>query len=385
VGTRLIGDIAQALRGETILAGTIDSPAWLCDNPPFPATDVLPTSNALVHLPSWVDGKPEAIHKPTPTFFGAYSLDFPFDPNAPEPTQWLNFLDSIWSHDWDSQLYLQEWIGYLLTPDTSQQKIAAFIGAPRSGRGTIARVITKLIGPDNVANPTLAGLSSLFGGACLIGKPVAVVGDARLSYRSDAAIALERLLGISGEDSLAIPRKNRPDWEGRLPTRLMLISNELPKFPDQAGALAARLLLFKFTEYFHRREDLDLDVKLHAELPGILLWAIEGWKRLRQRGHFVQPPTGRELIDQMRDLGSPVGAFIRECCEIGPGFRTARPDLFGAWKNWCGDHNREPGSQEVFGRDLRSVNPYVGTSQPRDAKGKQYRAYEGIKLKTSTS
>ena len=73
----------------------------------------------------------------------------------------------------------------------------------------------------------------------------------------------------------------------------MLVSNELPKFPDQSGAMATRPLVFRFTESFLGREDKALDAKLEAELPGILLWAIEGWKRLRKRGHFLQPKPGR--------------------------------------------------------------------------------------------
>jgi putative DNA primase/helicase len=380
VGTRLIGDVAQAIRGETLLAGTVDPPAWLIDHPPFPAEDVLPTSNALVHLPSFVDGKAGAIAKPTPGFFCPYALDYPFNPDAETPVAWADFLASIWSHDPEAIDTLQEWMGHLLTPDASQQKIGVLIGPTRSGRGTISRVIRGLIGASNVASPTFSGLASHFGAACLIGKPVAIVGDARQSRQSDWAVALERLLMISGEDAIVIDRKNRPAWEGKLPTRLMLISNELPHFPDQSGALAGRFLLLRFTESFLGKEDRTLDAKLQAELPGILLWAIEGWKRLRNRGRFLQPKSGQDLIDQMRDLSSPVGAFIRERCEIGPGNMIPRTDLFQAWKDWCLDRNREPGSEESFGRNLRTACPHLGVTQPRDAQGKRFRAYEGIRL-----
>lgn len=381
VGTRLIGDIANAIRGETLLPGSVDSPAWLIPDPPFPAADVLPTANGLVHLPSFVEGKPRAIVKPTPEFFCPYALDYGFDADAEIPVAWAGFLASVWPDDMESIETLQEWLGYLITLDTSHQKIGLFIGPPRSGRGTISRVISKMIGPDNVASPTFSGLASHFGAACLIGKPVAIVGDARQSKKSDWAIALERLLMISGEDRIEIDRKNRTSWSGKLPTRLMLISNELPTFLDQSGALASRFLLFRFAESFLGREDKQLDAKLEAELPGILLWAIEGWKRLRDRGHFLQPESGQGMLDQFRDLASPVGAFVREKCEVKAGRMTARSDIFQAWKDWCLEMNREPGTEEVFGRNLRTVCPRLGTTQPRDKQGKQYRAYEGIGLK----
>jgi len=376
----LIGDIALAIGSETLLSGTVEPPAWLIENPPFPAVDALPTLNALVHLPGYVEGKPGAIVKPTPDFFCPYALDYGFNSKAPEIDALHKFLTSVWPADGESYLALQEWLGYLLTLDKSQHKMALLIGPPRSGRGTICRLIRKLIGASNVASPTLSGLATQFGAECLIGKPVAIIGDARQSNRSDWAVALERILGITGDDSMTIDRKNKTAWTGDLTTRLILVSNELPKFPDQSGAIATRPLVFKFTESFLGREDKDLDAKLEAELPSILLWAIEGWKRLHQRGHFLQPSAGKDLIDQLRDLSSPVGAFVRERCEIKAGNQVARSNLFKVWKDWCADKNREPGSEDTFGRNLRAVCPYLGMTQPYDAQGKRYRAYEGIGL-----
>jgi len=376
----LIGNIALAIGSKTLLSGTVEPPVWLIENPPFPATDVLPTLNALVHLPSYVEDKPGAIVKPTPDFFCPYALDYGFNPKAPEIDTLEKFLSSVWPSDGESYFALQEWFGYLLTLDKSQHKMAMLIGPPRSGRGTICRLTKKLIGPNNVANPTLSGLATPFGAECLIGKPVAIIGDARQSNRSDWAVALERILGITGDDSMTIARKHKADWTGDLTTRLILVSNELPKFPDQSGAIATRPLVFKFTESFLGREDKDLDAKLQAELPSILLWAIEGWKRLRQRGGFLQPAAGKDLIDQLRDLSSPVGAFVRERCEVKAGNRIARSELFQAWKDWCVDRNRESGSDDAFGRNLRTVCPHLGMTQPRDKAGKKYRAYEGIGL-----
>lgn len=380
VGTHLIGDIALAIGSETLLSGRVDPPVWLIDNPPFPAANVLPTLNALVHLPSYVEGKAGAIVKPTADFFCPYALDYGFNPKAPEPHELALFLTSVWPKDGESFLAFQEWLGYLLTLDKSQHKMALLIGPPRSGRGTICRLIKKLIGASNVASPTLSGLATQFGAECLIGKPVAIIGDARQSNRSDWAVALERILGITGDDSMTIDRKNRTAWTGDLTTRLILVSNELPRFPDQSGAIATRPLIFKFTESFLGREDKALDAKLEAELPSILLWAIEGWKRLRQRGSFLQPSAGKDLIDQLRDLSSPVGAFVREKCEVKAGNLVARSELFQAWKDWCADRNRVAGNDATFGRNLAAAHPHLGFTQPYDKQGKRYRAYEGIKL-----
>ena len=112
---------------------------------PWPVDEILPARNALVHLPSSLDGAPWTI-PPTPRFFNAFALDYDFVPAASEPAEWLDFLDQIWGPDEESIACLQEWFGYLLTPDTRQQKILMMVGPKRSGRGTIARVLKALVG-----------------------------------------------------------------------------------------------------------------------------------------------------------------------------------------------------------------------------------------------
>jgi putative DNA primase/helicase len=59
------------------------------------------------------------------------------------------------------------------------QKIVFIIGPTRSGKGVTVRVLGQLIGSGNVAAPTLKSLSSNFGLAGQIGKPLAVIGDMR--------------------------------------------------------------------------------------------------------------------------------------------------------------------------------------------------------------
>jgi putative DNA primase/helicase len=383
VGTRLIGDTTLALASMTLLEGSVQAPAWLIEDPPFAdPVEVIPCRNALVHIPGLVAGDP-AIVEPSPAFFNTYALDFDFDRCAPEPTQWLEFLAKLWEGDQESIDTLQEWFGYCLTPDTSQQKILAMFGPKRSGRGTIARVLRALIGPENVAGPSLTSLAGNFGLAPLIGKPLAIISDARMSARTDHAVVVERLLMISGEDAMDIDRKHLDFWTGKLPTRLVLISNELPQLRDASGALPSRLILLKLTQSFLGKEDKNLSKKLLPELPGILLWAIEGWRRLNKRGYFLQPASGAAMVEQLEDIASPIGSFLRECYEIGAGFQTDVETIFAAWCSWCEAKKRQPGNEMSFGRDLRTVMPWIEIKRRRGGPGeKQYvRYYEGLGAK----
>src|SRR5262249_7513669 len=158
-------------------------------------------------------------------------------------------------------------------------KILMIVGPPRSGKGTIAKVMAALLGPESVVGTGFSTLAGSFGIEPLLGRSVAVLGDARLSGRADQAALVEWLLTTSGEDLVSVNRKNRPHWQGRLPTRLMLLANELPELRDSSLALANRLLIIELTHSFLDEEDVDLMRKLTPEMPGIFHWAVAGWRR----------------------------------------------------------------------------------------------------------
>ncbi len=254
-------------------------------------------------------------------------------------------------------------------------------GVPRPlGQVTVGRVFTQLLGAANVCAPTLSSLSTNFGLAPLIGKQLAIISDARLGSRADQHAITERLLSISGEDGITIDRKFLPGWTGRLPTRFLILTNELPRLADASGALASRFIVLTLQQSFYGKEDLGLTERLLAELPGIFNWCIEGWQRLQERGYFQPPASSKDAIDELYDLGSPVGAFIRECCNVGPGRTVECGVLFGRWKEWCSEQGRSrPGTLQTFGRDLRAAVPGLKTAQVRTKKGRT-RYYEGIGL-----
>ena len=83
----------------------------------------------------------------TPQFFNQTSVPFAYEPDAPAPTRWLQFLDELWPAEPDALKVLGEWFGYVISGRTDLQKIFLMIGPTRGGKGVIARVLTALVGP----------------------------------------------------------------------------------------------------------------------------------------------------------------------------------------------------------------------------------------------
>ena len=117
-----------------------------------------------------------------------------------------------------------------------------------------------------------------------------------------------------------------------------------------------------------------------GELPGILKWAIGGWRDLQKRGRFAQAAVGQKVIEELDNLASPTGAFVRDWCHLKPGLLVAVPDLYDAWCFWCEEQGiKRPGDIASFGRDLRAVVPALTTRQRRD-EGERVRKFIGINL-----
>lgn len=181
-----VDETLDALRSAAHLPTEIMPSAWLHQVGGPPPSDILPCANGLLRLSDMklLDHNSE--------YFCTSASPVAFAPHAAEPSDWLAFLSSVWDTDTQAIETLQEAFGYWLTTDTSQQKIFLLVGPKRSGKGTIARVLGGLLGKGNIAAPTLGSLGSNFGLAPLIGKPLAIISDARLSGRSDQAAIVER-------------------------------------------------------------------------------------------------------------------------------------------------------------------------------------------------
>lgn len=365
----------ESIKAFVHLPAATPCPSWLGNDGEMSPTpnEILACRSVLLHLPTM------QRLQPTPRFFTTCALDFDPDPTAAAPMAWYAFLHQLFDGDIESLDLLQEWFGYCLTGDTSQQKMLLIVGPKRSGKGTLARVLAKLIGVGNVSGPTTSSLAGPFGLQPLIGKSLAIVSDARF-HGENIATVVERLLCISGEDMLTIDRKNLTSVTLKLPTRFMFLTNEFPRLADASGALAGRFAILRLTESFYGHEDTGLTERLLSELPGILNWAVDGWKRLHERGHFVVPASVRDVVDEIEDLSSPVAAFVREECVVGPGQRAPVDVLYDAWRQWCDDEGRlAVTTKQTFGRDLAAA--VAGVSRRRGTGHRPF--YEGIALRGS--
>lgn len=341
------------------------------------ADDLIPMQNGILN------SRTRELLPRTPRLFNKYVLQFDYGPNPEMPVEWLAFLHSTFENDEQRIGLIQEMLGYLCTPDLSQQKMFYLIGLKRGGKGTITRLIDQLVGHENVGSTSLASLGGAFGLQSIADNPVVVMGDAASSGKTPEQ-AMERLLGIVGMDKVPVNRKNQKEISATLPGRFVVSANKLPMLPDSSGALRARILVIRFNQSFLGREDKQLGAKIAAELSGIFVWALDGLDRLRERGSFVQPDVGKEELAVYEEITSPELSFIEECCEVGPELRVPKEEMWRVWRVWH-EQNSHPlpiGGKGGLTQALTTHHPQIRgdakTSRAED--GSRQPAYSGITL-----
>ena len=381
VDTRAVREVEAALPSRGLLVQG-SAPQWLEENGPDPV-DIAPVANGLLHLPTG------ELRPSTPNYFTFTASPVRYDPSAQCPV-WNKFLAEIFRLnseseptpvvDWESIRTLRMYFGYLLSPDTRQQKLLFLYGPPRSGKGTIGRVMRALFGPENVAAPTLESLSGDHGLQNIAGKTVALITDMRVSRHKDSTRGLKTMLAIVGEDPTEVNPKNRAAFTAALATRIVIMANELPAFSDTANAFGARTIMLDMPRSFVGREDPGLTGRLLRELPGILAWAVQGARELRTRGHFDQPTTGEKHLGDLARMAAPLRCFIEERCRLEPDNWTANDAVWRAYKEWCDERRQRPIAYTRFFPSLKRLGLGLSIGRPRTHTGDRPRAVLGLAL-----
>jgi putative DNA primase/helicase len=378
--SRRVSEVLDALAATAQAQDVASMPAWLDGRTTRPPVgNVIAFTNGLLDVQQFVrDGAPVMLPL-TPSWFSTNCLPVRFDPAATYP-RWLEFLDDVLDGDAVRIRLLREFMGYLLTQSTVLQKLLLLIGPPRSGKGTVLRVIRRVVGEANTVSCSLITLAQQFGLMPLLNKTLAISGDVHLGRGADSILVLERLKSIVGEDAQMIERKHLDALASvKLNVRFVLAANEFPRLPDASAAMRSRMLPLPFYNSYEGREDRTIDQKLAPETAGILVWALSGLRDLSQRGEFVLPDASSDLLERFARLSSPVWGFVEDCCQVGPDQEVAVDALWAAWKTWCAENGNEPGSKATFGEHLRAAVPSVVRARPRKKDERVY-VYLGISL-----
>ena len=360
-----------------------DVPCWLTPGGerPDPAR-ILVFPNGMLDIEKCVRGD-FSLAPLTPEFFTVAVYPYEFDLSATCP-QWERFLSGIFADDGAKRSLLQEWFGYNLIPDNSYEKFMMLLGPPRAGKGTILEVLAHILGERQIVATTFRDYTRRFGLYPFIGKLAALIGDVSVGLNYDATEALNVLKRITGNDVVTIEQKGQDITQTciHLNTRFTMAANTMPRLPDFVRAIESRILTIQFLLTFAGREDYGLKERLKNEAPGILLWALDGLKRLRANKLFTLPTRHDQVLLRIRSELTPFAEFVDDCCDLGGGesFFVPQGRLYECWKVWASKNGELGHSIRWMVRVLTSLYPTCGFARHNLADGSRPKVFTGIKL-----
>ena len=380
-------DVQKALRGRDFPMATINNTITTVRR--FSTHDefkqnptIITFKNGCIDLQGWDMGLVDTTLLPHNRKYKSTSmLDFEFDPEAKCPV-FDNFLDQVFEGDKERARLLLMFLGYLLVYDYRFQKILSMVGKSRSGKGTIANnIIPALVGRDSFAATSLSSIAGDHGLASLRYAKVAVIGDAHHGVRDRIGRAKEMLLNISGNDYVSINPKGKDEITMQVPARIVMSSNEQPRFADGMDALANRYLILPFNKSFAGKEDPLLATKLKAEMSGIFNRALEGLIDLGTTGHFVEPEASKPKREETLMIQNPEAFFNQKFLihTKDENDRVAIREVYDAYCQFCHEMDRKPADKKWFGRRLNENVDELKVGRMLKEDGR-HKAYIGLKV-----
>jgi len=278
-----------------------------------------------------------------------------YDKNAKCPI-FEGFLLSVFEGNKDLIDYLQRWVGYVLTGETTEQQMLFGYGFGANGKSVLFSVISELLGSYAVSAPieTFMMSSNNEGPKSYLLARLAGARLALANETSDGQRLAESLIKeMTGGERIASAHKYGHVFEYVPTFKLAIVGNHKPVIRGTDDGIWRRLQLLPFKRKFETPEqDPLLKQKLLGELSGILNWAIAGCLAWQKEGRLTMPPAMQSEVSHYRSESDIIGLWIEECCINDQNETTAAENLFRSYRYWCDSNGHRSASQTTLGRRL---------------------------------
>ena len=315
------------------------------------STDQLPAETDRIHLANGtllLNGSFDPEKK-----FCLNRLPVRYNPDAPEPARWLSFLrDLLEAEDIPT---LQEYMGYCLIPSTKGQRMLIITGRGGEGKSRIGLVLRALLG-ENMNTGSIAKVeTNPFARADLEHQLLLVDDDLKL----ESLPQTNNIKSIvTAELPMDLEKKGKQSYQGRLYTRFLCLGNGTLKAQNDrsVGFFRRQIILTVRERDTNREDDPFIGETMCGEAEGILLWALDGLRRLIANSyHFTISDRAKENMRAAVTDGNNVIDFLQSDGYII--FRadsaTCTKHLYQAYRQWCDDNALTPLTQKEFSANLK--------------------------------
>ena len=322
---------------------------------------------------TFTEGRPAIVRSRLPVVY---------NPDAPAPVIWLNFLNGL-LHAEDIPT-LQEFLGYCLLPTTKGQKMLMLIGKGGEGKSRIGLVMRSLLGDSMNTTSIQKVESNRFSRADLENKLLMVDDDMDLSALPKTNYIKSI---VTSECKMDMERKGVQSYQSQLYVRFLCFGNgALTALHDKSdGFFRRQIVLTTKDRPTGRADDAFLVDKLLREKEGIFLWCLEGLHRLIGDNYqFTVSSKAKENMETVKRSSNNVIEFLQS-----EGYIRFRADseasskaIYEAYTRWCDDNAQKPMSANRVSSELAQNERLYNVEATNNVHvgGKRVRGFMGIEV-----
>jgi P4 family phage/plasmid primase-like protien len=325
------------LRDSATLSGVLRKARGLLAAPAdFFSTDLadfIPCSNGMLCL------KHKKLLPFNPSYQRRNKLAVPFDPSA---TCSL-FLDTLMRQalDPDELDLLQRWCGLALIGENLAQRILMLIGTAGGGKGTFIRVLSGIIGQNNLASLRPQLLGERFELGRFLGRTLLYGADVPSNFLDQRGATV--LKSLSGADPVTLEFKNSnesPCIICRFNVIVTCNSRLTVRLEGDVEAWRRRLVIIEYRKPKPEKVIADLDRRiLEGESSGVLNWMLEGLDKLRaDNWQLVLTANQQATVNNLLLESEAHAVFARECLKLDSAKMLTLSDAYAAYVEFCTQH-----------------------------------------------
>lgn len=318
---------------------------------------------------------------------GSIMTGFRHYSSPPECPRFLELLDNAFEGDVERIQCLQKFMAKVFCNPMFMgiQQFLALYGCPGSGKGTITRILSRMVGNHNVVELRAMDPGKYDTGG-IPGKRLILfneVPDDHTTGRFDPGMA-KIIQQITGQDRITCEAKNVQPRQYKIDAEIITVSETPPAIPMHGDGFRRRVIFLGMTKPIAKTDHL-VEQQIHRELPGIFWWAMQVVPYLDALPAPKIIPTPAcclaDLEDVLADV-SPIDRFVNECVSLAePAVFVSTQTVLEKCEEWLYSHHFRGYSRGLSKRLGYAIRTKLKIqSGVKKIGNKPVRGYYGIRL-----